>query len=77
MVKIKIVREWYEILRRIAQNRKISISEIIIEIMTKEEECLNLPFVSSTSFKEINVSINNKYSKAEIEDKIRYFLFCR
>lgn len=76
MVKIKIAREWYEILRRIAQNRKTSISEIIIDIMTKEE-CLNLPFMSPRSFKEINISINNKYSKAEIEDKIRYFLFCR
>ncbi|WP_338599324.1 hypothetical protein V6M85_09720 [Sulfolobus tengchongensis] len=78
MIKIRIPKEWYEILRKLALDRRISINQLISELITTEE-CLNLPYVEPTTYKQLNVSISieYKYSSTEVENKIKHFLFCR
>ncbi len=64
-------KEWYEILNQIARKKHITLSNLIAEI-SKSTECLGLPYISSTQYKQINVSIEDK----QIEWKIEKFLFC-
>ncbi|MEM0363723.1 MAG: hypothetical protein QXR34_06930 [Saccharolobus sp.] len=77
MVKIKIDKSWYDILKKISEDRKITISELVNNIVNSNDVCLNLPYIPPSDYKELNVSIKNYYSSSHIENKIRYFLFCR
>lgn len=77
-MKIRIPKEWYDILVKIAENKRVKLSDLIVSIISSPiEECLNLPYINSSTYKHINITINNIYTSSEIENKLRYFLFCR
>ncbi len=73
MVKIVIPREWYEILKKIADTKRVSINEVVKGIMDSED-CLGLPEVKPTSRKSIYLDV--EADEKELVEKIRKYLFC-
>lgn len=73
-MKIRIWKEWYDILLKIALMKRKSFEETLKDIL-KSDECLNLPKTPTTKIKELNVMLY-ELSPKEVEDKIKKFLFC-
>lgn len=75
-MRIKIWKEWYDIILRISLTKRKSVEEIVKEIITSNE-CLNLPRVPTSKLKEINVNIDKELiSPKEVENKIEKYIFC-
>jgi hypothetical protein len=75
-VRLKIPIEWYEILYKLSKNKRIKLSDLILEII-RSEECLGLEYVKPSRYKVINLSIYITENERNIEDKIKRYLFCR
>jgi len=73
IVKIKIWKEWYDILLKLSKDKRTTLEELIKEIM-KTKDCLNLPRVNTSKKKEINLNLN--YTEKEVLERIEKFLFC-
>lgn len=75
-MKIKIWKEWYDIIVKISLTRKKNFEETVKEILGTNE-CLNLNKINTSKLKEINIKIDDeKVSAKEVQDKIKKFLFC-
>ncbi|MEJ2775362.1 hypothetical protein WIW90_03880 [Sulfolobaceae archaeon RB850M] len=73
-MRVKLPKEWYEILQKYAKDRKVNISTLIEGILQKGE-CLNLREVpASGKYKVINVNVNLK--EDEVKRAVKKFLFC-
>ncbi|GAA5418111.1 hypothetical protein Stok01_00047 [Sulfurisphaera tokodaii] len=70
-MKISIPKEWYEILLKISKDRKIKFNDLVIQIYNSSE-CLNLPYVEPTKYKNINVECGCK----DLIKHLKYYLFC-
>ena len=74
-MKVEIPIEWYQILERLAKERRAKFSEIV-SIALKGEECLGLPEIRESGRKrEINVNLN--VDSKEAVELIRKYLFCK
>ncbi|ARM76225.1 hypothetical protein [Acidianus manzaensis] len=74
-MKIKIWKEWYDIILKLSETRKEDLSKTI-DYISNTKECLNLSRVKTSKLKEINVNLDKEISDKEIERKIEKFLFC-
>ncbi|MQL55063.1 hypothetical protein [Acidianus ambivalens] len=72
-MKIKIWKEWYDILLKLSKDKRTTLEELIKEIMSTND-CINLPRVNTTRKKEINLNLN--YTEKEVLERIEKFLFC-
>lgn len=72
-MKIKIWKEWYEILLKLSKDKRTTLEGLIKDIMTTKD-CINLPRVTTTKKKEINLNLN--YTEKEVLERIEKFLFC-
>ncbi|MFP3399659.1 hypothetical protein [Acidianus sp.] len=72
-MKIKIWKEWYDILLKLSKDKRTTLEELIKEIM-KTKDCINLPRVNTLKKKEINLNLN--YTEKEVLERIEKFLFC-
>ena len=71
VVKYSIPKEWFEILSKLSKDKRISLSQLLIEIY-KSNECLNLPYVEPTSYKSINIQCEC----SDLIKHLKFYLFC-
>ncbi|AWR97522.1 hypothetical protein DFR86_08135 [Acidianus sulfidivorans JP7] len=75
-MKIKIWKEWYDIISKISETKRKDINDTINYIL-QTNECLNLSKIKTSKLKEINITaINKQLSPEDIYRKIEKFLFC-
>ena len=73
-MRVKLPKEWYDILQKYAKDKRMSISTLI-EGLVGKEECLNLRDIpTSGEYKVINVNVNLK--EDEVKRAVKKFLFC-
>ena len=74
-MKVEIPIEWYQILERLARDRKAKFSQVV-SVALKEEECLGLPEVKESGRKRaVNLDLDVDEGKAV--ELIRKYLFCK
>lgn len=70
-MRFEIPKEWFEILVKISKDKRLSVSEFILQIYNSNE-CLNLPYVEPTRYKSINVNCECK----DFIKHLKFYLFC-
>ncbi|EWG07421.1 MAG: hypothetical protein ASUL_05496 [Candidatus Aramenus sulfurataquae] len=73
MVKITIPKEWYDILKKLADNKKLGFNNLLVNVL-QSDECLGLPRVRQTSMK--SISLNVDVNEEDAVNRIRKYLFC-
>lgn len=73
-MKVKIPQEWYEILLKASEQKRMKFSQFV-DYMFKTEECLNLPEVP-TSGRVRSLTLPGNVDEKELVRKIHKFLFC-
>lgn len=74
-MKVEIPIEWYQILERLARDKRAKFSDIV-GLALKGEECLGLPEVKQSGRKRaVNLGIDVDEGKAV--ELIRKYLFCK